>query len=221
MIRGITETSFLDWDGKVVTVLYTARCNLRCPFCHNWQLMKHPEKYPEKNWPFIETYLKEHQDFLDGVCITGGEPTLESGLEALIRKIRGLNLGVKLDTNGTRPEVIARLLEKAPLDGRYSKATGVEPDLGRIKKAIRLLMESGIEHEFRTTVVPTLHSEGDVVDIAKELKGAKKYVLQQFVPGNTWAPELRDVKPYDNETILEMAQNCRKHVDEVVVRGLR
>lgn len=232
MIRGITETSFLDWDGKIVTVLYSDECNFKCGFCHNWQLMCEPIKFPEKSWENIEAMLKEHADFLDGVCISGGEPTLEPDLEPLIKNIRGLGLKVKLDTNGSRPEVLKRLLDKkyldalamdvkAPLDERYSQVAGCDVDLEKIKESIDLIKESGIEHEFRTTVVPTIHEKKDILDIARLLEGASVFVIQQFVPDNAWHPKLRAIKPYPNEFLLDLASEAKKFVKEVRVRGLR
>jgi pyruvate formate lyase activating enzyme len=232
MIKGITETSFLDWDGKIVMVLYTGNCNFKCPFCHNWELMANPQKFPEKNWEEIKTFLTEHADFLDGVCITGGEPTLEKDLEVWIARIKNLDLRVKLDTNGNIPSALEDLINKnlldavamdikAPLDERYSVACGTDVDLDAIKRSIKLLRESGLEHEFRTTVVPTIHVKADIIDIAKALSGAEKYALQQFNPENTWEEELRNIDPYPNDVLMEMANAAKEHVKEVRVRGLR
>ncbi|KYK28613.1 MAG: hypothetical protein AYK23_00050 [Candidatus Proteinoplasmatales archaeon SG8-5] len=232
MIKGITETSFLDWDGKIVMVLYTGVCNYRCPFCHNWELMENPERFPDKSWEEIKAFLTEHVDFLDGVCITGGEPTLEKELEHWIVRIRELGLKVKLDTNGSVPGVLDDLIEKrlldavamdvkAPPDERYSGACGTDVDLDAIVQSIRLVSESGVEHEFRTTVVPTIHQIEDITDIARALSGAEKYVLQQFNPANTWDEELRKIVPYPNDVLLDMANAAKEHVKEVRVRGLR
>jgi pyruvate formate lyase activating enzyme len=232
MIRGITETSFLDWDGKIVMVLYTGKCNFKCPFCHNWELMEDPQRFPEKSWEDIKAFLTEHADFLDGVCITGGEPTLEKDLEKWIRRIRKLGLGVKLDTNGSAPDALKDLMEnglldmvamdvKAPLDERYKKACGSEVDLKSIERSINLIRDSGLEYEFRTTVVPTIHTKDDIVDIARALSGSEKFVLQQFNPENARDEEMRNVSPLPNEDIMEMANAAKEHVNEVRVRGLR
>lgn len=232
MIRGIIETSFLDWDGRVVAVLYTGPCNFKCPFCHNWLLIEDPEKYPEKTWEEVRDFLTEYLDFLDGVCITGGEPTLEKGLADYIVKIRELGLKVKLDTNGTRPSVLKMLFDaelidalamdvKMPLDERYEKAAGVKPDLDKLRESIELIRNSGIEYEFRTTVVPTIHTKEDIIDTAKMLAGAEKYVLQQFNPDNAWNPDLRKVEPYSSEVVLDMANAAKKYVKEVALRGLK
>ena len=232
MIHGITETSFLDWDGKIVTVLYTAKCNFKCPFCHNWQLMEEPDRYPERDWKKIREYLEGHDDFIDGVCITGGEPLMEKGPEDLLREVKDMGMLVKLDTNGTIPEKLKDLIGKdlidyiamdvkMPLDERYSKAAGVEPDLEKLKESINLIMNSGLGYEFRTTVVPTIHEKEDVADIARLLKGAEKYVIQQFNPKNSWDPALREIRPYSNEEILEMADACAEYLEKVIIRGLR
>jgi pyruvate formate lyase activating enzyme len=232
MIRGITETSFLDWDGKIVAVLYTGECNFKCPFCHNWQLMDEPETYPEKDWDEVGDFLVEHRDFLDGVCITGGEPTLDDDLEDIIGRVKDLGLKVKLDTNGSRPEVLKKLIKndmldaiamdvKIPFDERHSKACGVDFPPDKLEESVNIIKNSNLEYEFRTTVVPTIHTKKDIADIAKMLEGADKYVLQQFKPDNTRDEKLRETKPYPNDKILEMATEAKKYVKEVVVRGLR
>jgi pyruvate formate lyase activating enzyme len=232
MIRGIIETSFLDWDGKVVMVLYTPSCNLKCPFCHNWELMDNPSRYPEKTWDDIKLLLEEYSDFLDGVCVTGGEPLLEPDLEELLQNVKNMGKLVKLDTNGTLPDVLSRLIEKGlidyiamdikmPPDKRYIQAAGVKIDLKKIKKSISLIMNSGIDYEFRTTVVPTIHTKEDIVDIARHIKGAKKYVLQQFAPFHARDEKLQELKPYENEVLADIADECSQFVENMIVRGLR
>jgi len=138
---------------------------------------------------------------------------------------------VKLDTNGSMPDRLADLIEKklidyiamdfkAPLDDRYAAATGISVDVDAVERSIDIIRKSGIDHEFRTTVVPGIHTKEDVVEIAKYLDG-EKYAIQQFVPYHALDEKLRDVKPYDNEIILDMADECSKYVGEMVVRGLR
>jgi len=218
MIQGITETSFLDWDGRIVTVLYVGPCNFKCGFCHNWELITKPDKYPEKDWDDIRNFLIERHDFLDGVCFTGGEPCLDKDLKEMVLRVKGLGLKVKLDTNGSKPDVLQELVEKElidavamdlkmPLDERYDRAIGVSAPLVELKRSVDILMSSGIEY--------------DIVDIARCIEGAERYVLQQFNPENTWNLELRDVLPYQNEDIESMAEEARKYVKEVVVRGLK
>ncbi|MCK5024117.1 MAG: anaerobic ribonucleoside-triphosphate reductase activating protein [Thermoplasmata archaeon] len=232
MIHGITPTSFLDWDGQIVTVLFTSRCNFKCPFCHNWGFMENLEKYPEKDWQKIKEYMETHGDFIDGVCITGGEPTLEPGLEKLLREVKNMGLKAKLDTNGTRPEIIKHLVEKdlldyiamdfkMPLDERYSRAVAIQPDIEMIKASIDFIRNSGISHEFRTTMVPTIHTKEDIVDIAKYLGKNEYLVLQQFNPTNPWNPELKNVKPFTHEEVIDIAGACEEYVGKLKIRGLK
>lgn len=232
-IRGFQETSFLDWDGKVCSVVYVPNCNFRCPFCHNAGLIENPGQFEQIPAEKIVSYLKSHKDFVDGVCITGGEPSLHKnkGLLEFIRKVRGVSCEVKVDTNGADPDFIGELLSqklvdyfatdiKSPLDKRYNKAAGVKVDLDKIKKSIDLIMKSGVLYEFRTTVVPTLHSETDIEDIAKYIKGAQKFVLQQFVPKETLDKSFEKIKAYQKEELEKTAEISRQYVPNTVLRGI-
>lgn len=232
VIKGFLDTSFLDWDGKIVSVVFLPYCNFRCPFCHNGGLVTQPEKLETIPVAKVLAFVKEHPDFLDGVCITGGEPVLhvDQGLVEFIEELKKLNLLVKLDTNGTDPELIGRLLGrklvdyiamdvKGPLDERYYKLCGVKTDLAKIKRSIALIIKSGIESEFRTTVVPNLLYLNDIEDLAREIKGAKKFVLQQFDPRNTLDPALAAYEPYPMEKLQEMAELAKRYVENVQIRG--
>jgi len=174
-IKGFVETSFSDWPGRVVSVLFLPSCNLRCPFCHNHELVRRPETYEDFPWEAILESLGRRKGWIDGVCLTGGEPTLHAWLLPLIRELKsnrnltssGEPLAIKLDTNGTHPEVLERLLSeglldyvamdlKAPLEaGRYSALTGVlfsEERMERVRASVRLLLRGNVDYEFRTTV---------------------------------------------------------------------
>ncbi|MBU1026805.1 MAG: anaerobic ribonucleoside-triphosphate reductase activating protein [Candidatus Margulisbacteria bacterium] len=231
-IKGFSKTSFLDWDGKVVSTLYVAGCNFRCPFCHNASLIEEPQSHESIPLNKIESFLLEHKDFIDGICLTGGEPCLHvnNGLSDFLRYIKGMGFQVKLDSNGANPGCLKdlhgeKLIDyiamdiKGPLDERYNKLAGIKSDLARVKQSIEFIMSSGIGYEFRTTVVPTLLSAEDVVDIAKHISGARKFVLQQFVPKHAWAVSLREVKPYTREQLNEMKDLAKQHVPNTVVRG--
>lgn len=228
--RALQESSFVDWDGRVVAVAHVPRCNLRCPFCHNWMMMEHPEHFPVVPEARIIALLEEHEDFLDGLCVTGGEPTLYPDMPEFLERVRRSRAKVKLDTNGTVPSALDSLLSaglldyvamdiKASLDEGHGRAVGREVDIEKIKESISLIMEKAPDYEFRTTVVPALLSEEDIALIAKEISGARRYVLQQYVPENARAPELRHVKPYSRQALHEMADAVRDHVKEVRVRG--
>lgn len=230
-IVGFAKTSLLDWDGMIATTVYLQGCNLRCPFCHNPDLVSVNAEVEEAPWEVLEEYLSENNDFLDGVVVTGGEATLNEDLPDMIRRIRSLGLKVKLDTNGTNPGMLEDLLRaglldcvamdvKGPLDQQYSQVCGTEVDLEAIKRSIELIMTSGVDYEFRTTVVPHYLSPGDVERIAAYIGGAKKYALQRFKNDRTLDKRLGQIQPYSEGEMLGMAETARKYVRKVIVRGV-
>jgi len=230
-IVGFAKTSLLDWDGMIATTVYLQGCNLRCPFCHNPDLVSVNGEVEEAPWEVLEEYLCENNDFLDGVVVTGGEATLNEDLPDMIRRIRSLGLKVKLDTNGTNPGMLEDLLRaglldcvamdvKGPLDQQYSQVCGTEVDLEAIKRSIELIMTSGVDYEFRTTVVPHYLSPGDVERIAAYIGGAKKYALQRFKNDRTLDKRLGQIQPYSEGEMLGMAETARKYVRKVIVRGV-
>jgi pyruvate formate lyase activating enzyme len=231
-IKGFIETSFLDWDGKVVSTLYVAGCNFRCPFCHNSGLIEKPQDYETIPLARIQQFMLEHKDFLDGICLTGGEPCLHEnrGLFEFLRRVKGLGFQIKFDTNGADPECLKKAIDqkivdyiamdvKGPLDDRYDKLSGVKTNLPRIKESIKIIMEKKVPYEFRTTVVPTLLETGDIEDIAKYIAGAEKFVFQQFAAEHAWDEALRTIKPYFREKLDEMAAVAKLYVANTVIRG--
>jgi len=230
-IRGWVKTSLIDFPGRIATVLFTSGCNFRCPYCQNSGLVLHPESLPEINPADIFQLLRRRRGLVDGVVITGGEPTLQRDLEDFLRKLKELDLATKLDTNGYRPEVLRELLERGLLDyvamdikappAKYSLAAGVPIDLRRIEESIGLILSSGIEHEFRTTVVPGIVAPEDIEEMAKIIAGARKCVLQQFRPQGTLDPRFEEVAPYPAQTLQEMARTAGRWVEQTAVRGLQ
>jgi len=230
-IKGFLKTSFIDWDGYITAVVFLPMCNLRCPMCHNHEIVLTPEKYPDVSMEEIEDYLVENRDFIDGVVITGGEPTIHGGLLDFCRWLKNLGMMVKLDTNGTYPDVIQRLIDnnlvdfiamdiKAPLNKEtYSVVSGISVDVENIRRSINIIMNSGLNYEFRTTVVPTFHTSEDIVDIAREINGAKTFALQQFNPDNTLDPTLKNIEPYKKEELEEIARKCKPFINNVKVRA--
>jgi len=229
-IRGFIETSFLDWDGKISSVLFVPKCTFSCPFCHNKTLVKEPESLEPVPIEKIEDFIKERKDFIDGIVITGGEPTLYSWLPKLCKRFKALGLLVKLDTNGINPPMLsdligAKLIDfvamdyKGPLDARYDKSIGTKTDLNKIKQSIKIILDSGIDHEFRITVVPTLHKKEDIVEMAKAIPKAKKLVLQQFVNKNTLDPEFEKIHPYEAEELKDFCQAAQQFVPNTILRG--
>lgn len=230
-IRGFIETSFLDWDGKVTSVIFVPGCNFRCPFCNNGLLVLKAESLPPVDPALIDGFILKRKDFIDGVVITGGEPTLQSDLPEYIKHLKSLDFLVKLDTNGTNPPMLRALLEqklldyvaldiKAPLDERYRTVTNAAFDPGVVSQSVKLLMGSEIEYEFRTTVCPALLKREDVLDLVRSIAGAKKFVLQQFVPKDTLDATLAKVTPYSKEEFVKLAAACREFVKNTIIRGV-
>jgi len=230
-IKGFIKTSLVDWDGKISAVLFLPRCNFRCPMCHNHELVLNPDDYPDIPVEVIEKYLIENRDFIDGVVITGGEPTLHSDIDELCERFKNLGFPVKLDTNGSFPDVLEYLIDrelvdyiamdiKSPLNEElYSIVSGVKININDIKRSIELIMNSGIDYEFRTTVVPAFHKREDISDIVLGIKGARRFILQQFEPSNTLSPKLRDVTPYESSFIRAIASEYSGYIGEIKVRA--
>jgi pyruvate formate lyase activating enzyme len=221
-IKGFLETSFLDWPGKIASVIFLPACNFRCPFCHNAPLVLNPEHL--KTWPLpaVLQRIQELTYWIDGVCITGGEPTIQNDLPDFIRIFKKRNLLVKLDTNGSSPHMIERLLKeklidaiamdvKAPIEETaYARLTGVTADLRAIRKSIDLIKRSSIETIFRVTVVPNQVTEQDIYCIAKELYPTSAFLLQQFSPEQTLSPQLKQGTPWAQEKLGEVQMKVDK-----------
>lgn len=227
---GFLKQSFVDYPGKIAAVLFTRGCNMRCSMCHNGHLLTKTGRNTD-NGPDLETvleFLQERLGFLDGVVISGGEPTLNKGLPHVCRAIKELGCLVKLDTNGTRTEMLEGLIAdklidyialdiKAPLS--YRDYLGVAGRLSReeflnIRNSMYLLRKgpAHVTVEFRTTVVPVYHQAEDLLKIAAAIKGAELYTLQQFNPRQTLDPTLRTVKPYSAAELQELAVLVKQYV---------
>lgn len=191
-IKGLQKLTLLDYPGKVACTLFTGGCNFRCPFCQNSSLVLKAQDVKSIPDEEIFSFLQKRRGLLDGVCITGGEPTLQPGLLEFIEKVKRLKYFIKLDTNGYEPEKLREAIESGFVDyiamdiksspEGYSTATGLSNiDFSKILSSVEQIRTSGIEHEFRTTVVKQLHSEEDFKAIGRWLKGEERYYLQQFV----------------------------------------
>ncbi len=223
------ETSLIDWEGKIVSTLYLPSCNFRCPYCYNCDLILHPENFPNISQRKIDNFLLERKDFIDGICMSGGEPTLFPDLPAYFKKLKDKGFLIKLDTNGTNPKLLKNLIDfelvdyiamdiKSSLDfDNYSNSAGIKDKmmLENVKGSIELIMNSKISYEFRTTVVPLLHSEETIMKIARYISGAKKYVLQNFSNlEKTLDPSFQKIKPYSDEKIQELSEKAKKYVPD-------
>lgn len=225
-IKGFIETSFLDWPGKIASVIFLSGCNLRCPYCHNHALVLQPDSFQTIPRQWIADRLGDFKGWLDGLVISGGEPCLSPHLPELIEFFRKLSWPIKLDTNGTKPGILARLLGdglldyvamdvKAPLDDiRYSRCAGAPIHISGIQKSLELLRQSAIDYELRMTVCPSLVKKKDIADLALQLEGVPLFVLQNFDPGEPLNPALKSISPYSKDILLEMKDILEKHVKE-------
>jgi pyruvate formate lyase activating enzyme len=190
-ICGFNKTTLLDYPGKVAATIFLGSCNFRCPFCHNGSLVLHPQSEPEICEEEILSVLKKRQGILEGVCVTGGEPTLSDSLPEFLKKIKALGYPVKLDTNGSHPEVMKMLAKENLIDmvamdiktspARYPVVCGLSsPDMEAIFESVDFLINGTLPYEFRTTVVKELHQASDFEEIGRWLAGAEHYYLQAY-----------------------------------------
>ena len=225
---GFQKMTLLDFPGKVACTLFTGGCNMRCPFCHNALLVTELEQGND-TWDEAEvlTFLRRRKGLLDGVCVTGGEPTLYEDLPALLRQIRGLGFAVKLDTNGTNPDMLEALAQEGLLDyaamdiknspDRYAETCGGVDLLGPVKLSATLLMAGAVDYEFRTTVCAPLHTPEEMAGIGRWLKGAKRYFLQPFVDSGELVGS--GMKPLTKEEIEALRDSVLPDIPSTQIRG--
>lgn len=230
-IVGLTPTSLVDWDGHVVSVLFVGGCNLRCPFCYNGDLARDDPGLEEIPWQEVEPVLTRRPGFLDGAVLLGGEPMMHPEVFGLCRRIRRLGLKVKVDTNGCYPYPLKRLIEarlcdfvamdvKAPLtEPDLKRATGVGADPEVIRRSIRLLRESGVDYEFRTTLVPGLVGPENIAAIGAEIRGARCWALQGYLPDNAAAARFRELPATTSADAERLAGLAAPFAAEVRLRG--
>ncbi len=229
-IKGWIKSTLLDYPARVATSLFCGGCNFCCPNCHNRDLVLSPHTLPAIPTVEVLAFLEKRRGLLDGVVISGGEPTLQPDLAEFCRQVREMGYLVKLDTNGYRPDVLEALLDerlldyvamdiKAPAD-KYTLLSGVKVDTRRIQRSIDRLMGGEVDYEFRTTVVPGLLVVQDIEAIARWVSAARRYFLQQFVPHNTIDPSLDEATPYLPDQLEAMADLARAHIAHVAVRGI-
>jgi pyruvate formate lyase activating enzyme len=230
-IKGFIENSLIEWEGNIVSIIFLPHCNLRCPYCHATHLVREPNELESIPLDAVTEKIKQNKGWLDGIVITGGEPTFHSDIDLLIKIFKEMGLKVRIDTNGTNPATLEDLIQrglidcvamdvKAPLrEEKYRIAAGTSCDLSDIRKSIKLIMESGIEYEFRTTVCPTVLDGLDITEIAQSIAGSKRYILQTFKPNNCLDNRLLDVEPYSEDEIKDFAEGARRFVKNCYVRG--
>lgn len=225
-IKGLQKITLLDYPGVIACIVFTGGCNMRCPFCHNASLVTHISPDDIKEEDFF-SFLKSRMKKLDGVCITGGEPCIQKDLKEFIKKIKELGFLVKLDTNGSFPEILKELLDENLLDyvamdiknsfSNYEKTAGVKINLDNIKESIELLKTSGIPHEFRTTVVKELHSKEDLLEITKMVAPSPLY-FQQFIDSGDLISD--NLHAHEETFLKEVKDSCCQISDKVYIRGV-
>ena len=233
-IKGFWPTSLIDWPRKLAAVIFVGGCNFRCAFCYNLELVLNPEKLPNLDEEEIIRKLKIRKNWLDGIVISGGEPTLHLGLEGFLRRIKELGFKVALETNGTNPTVLATLIKARLIDGlfmdlkgpleKYTEVVNTKIDQEKIKASVALILKNRqIESEFRTTVVPKFLNKKDIEWLGRKLFPQKcpvALVLQQFQNQKTLDPSLKKISPYSEEQLKELQETALKYFQKVEIRGL-
>ncbi len=226
-LAGVQKTTFIDYPEKIACIVFTQGCNFRCGYCHNPELFENKE--PVLSVPAFFDFLNKRKGKLDGIVITGGEPTLHGkDLIEFIKEVKSLGFLVKLDTNGTHPEVLQELLNenlldyiamdiKAPLT-KYKDITRVDIDTDIIKKSIDMIMNSGVDHEFRTTIVKSQLSVEDLRQIGELIRGAKKYYMQKFLATKILDESLMNESSYTDEEFKNLRTILEEYVDFVDYR---
>lgn len=228
-IRGFNKTTLLDYPGHLAATIFLGGCNFRCPFCHNASLVLQSYNLPTLAEKEVFDTLQKRKGILEGVCITGGEPTIYPELKDFIKKIKELGFKVKLDTNGYNPKVIEELVEQKLIDyvamdiknslDKYSLSIGVEKvQKERIVESIHFLLQNKVDYEFRTTIVKEHHTMEDILEIASLLQGGKAYYLQQFKDSGDLLSN--GLHSYSKESLLEFQKALLPYVSNVYIRGV-
>lgn len=228
-IHGFQKTTLLDFPGYVASTIFCGGCDFRCPYCHNGDLVLYPREVPLIPEEEVFAHLTRRREVLDGICITGGEPTLQQDLEAFIVRVKELGLKVKLDTNGYHPEVLMDLCKKNLIDyvamdikgapEQYEEITGVKPwDFNKIQASVYFLMSGEVPYEFRTTVVKELHSIEDMQKISVWISGARAYYLQNYKDSKQVIQ--RGFHGFEPKELKHMCSVIQEKIPDAQVRGV-
>jgi pyruvate formate lyase activating enzyme len=229
-IKGFINQTLIDWEGKIASEIFLPGCNFRCPMCHSAHLVVNPSTLESIPFYAVRDYVREQKDWVDGVVISGGEPLMHMEIESLCSEFKQLELLVKIDTNGSFPEALESLIDKrlvdyvamdlkAPLDDTYRAVAGVDVDLAALGKSIALLQKGEVDHEFRTTVCSFFLDKSDILNMARTIDGARRYVLQEFKPGVCLDPTLNAYRSFTRDELREIAGEASEFVQACYVRG--
>ncbi len=227
-IWGLQKLTLLDYPSKTACTIFTSGCNFRCPFCQNASLALEENPSREYSREEILSFLNKRQGLLDGVCISGGEPTLQNDLEDFIKEIKALGFSVKLDTNGARPDVLEKLIQNSLVDyvamdiknspEKYARTSGAR-HLDKVKQSVELLLQGEIDYEFRTTVVKGLHEKEDFEAIGKWISGCKSYFLQQYRDSEDIISS-EGLSSFDAKEMEEFLKITQRYIPQTKLRGL-
>jgi pyruvate formate lyase activating enzyme len=229
-IKGLEKFAPKDFAGFISSTIFLGGCNFRCPYCHNSDLVLRPQTLPTFPMEYFLNFLDSRKGWLEGICVTGGEPLFHEDLETLLSLIKERDLLVKVDTNGSFPSRLEALIQKelvdqvamdvkAPLE-RYSEVTGTKVEKEDILQSIDIVKNSGLPYVFRCTVVPGLIGPEDVEKISLLIKGAKVFQLQQFVPANPIDSDYLQIKPFSKEEVQKFAKIAAPYLSEIRVEGV-
>lgn len=229
-INGFQKLTLLDFPGKTACTIFTAGCNLRCPFCHNAELVTSIDLTQSYEQSDILDYINMRKNLLDGVCISGGEPLIYDDTLDFMKRIKDIGLAVKLDTNGFYPQRLKKAIDDGLVDyvatdiknskEKYPLTTGIaELDITPIEQSVELLMSGTVDYEFRTTVVAELHTKEDMHSIGKWIAGAKRYFLQGFVDSGKLIKE--GMHAHDKEYMNQLADIASEYIALVSLRGIQ
>ena len=228
-IKGLQKLTLLDFPERVACTVFTAGCNFRCPFCHNATLVLAPGEGDSVSEEDFFSFLKKRTGVLTGVCVTGGEPTLQKDLLSFLQKIKDLGFAVKLDTNGYRPEILCAAVERGLVDyvamdvknapSRYGETVGIANfDIAPVRQSVEFLLKNVVPYEFRTTVVKQLHGQEEAKELASFIAGAEKLYLQAFIDSGNLIGSGLSAMP--KEDMQKMAFLLEKTVKKVELRGV-
>ncbi|MCF6149685.1 MAG: anaerobic ribonucleoside-triphosphate reductase activating protein [Candidatus Kuenenia sp.] len=230
-IKGFIENSLVEWEGKIVSIIFLPTCNFLCHYCHAPHLVQTPNDLESIPLESVTKKLQQSFGWIDGIVVSGGEPTMYKELGTLLKIFKDIGVLVRVDTNGTNPYILRDLIAKGLLDcvamdikaplrkSKYEEITGTPCNIEDIIKSIHIIMESDIEYEFRTTVCPSQLDQYDIEDIAISIRGAERYILQSFRPNHCLNTEMLKERPYSHEVLREFAMVAGRYVEYCCVRG--
>ena len=227
---GLRKMTLLDFPGKVACTVFTCGCNFRCPFCHNASLVSGSEEDMELSAGELLEFLERRRKLIDGVAVTGGEPLLHPGTVELLERVKKMGYAVKLDTNGSFPETLQKVISSGLVDyaamdvkssfERYDELCGRPGMTEKVAQSLGILLEGKVDYEFRTTVVDELHTAADIESAAREIAGARRYFLQNFTESDDLLSPWSSFSGAGKEKLQEMLKLARNHVPSAELRGV-